>query len=145
MNSKQVKEIRQMIEEQWGASISEDYLFLEKNGKLHITTREIERVDIERLRINSIGVYFGELANGELRLSIEGAQLVGETATKNILQLTQEDLIPWMNGEDLKRDFGELKGFVLIKHGEDFIGCGKVKGNQLLNFIPKVRRLKVSS
>jgi len=36
----------------------------------------------------------------------------------------------------------EKWGFVIIKHNKDFFGSGKFKDGRLLNFLPKIRRLK---
>ena len=34
------------------------------------------------------------------------------------------------------------KGIHVIKHGEDFLGCGYSDGQKLWNFVPKERRIR---
>ena len=46
-----------------------------------------------------------------------------------------------MKGIDIS--YNGKSGFVLIKYENDFIGCGKITKDKILNFVPKERRLKV--
>lgn len=143
LNKKKVKEILTIINDQWGASIDLNYAVLQgKDEKLFLINRAVGEVDLERLHINKIGLYFGQLLHNELRLSIEGSQLVGPHAKKNVLEITKEQSRAWLKGEDLAAE-ENLSGFVLIKHN-DFFGTGKIKEGKVLNFIPKGRRLKIS-
>ena len=86
-------------------------------------------------------MYLGELRNGELRLSIEGSQIIGKGSDKNIADI--EDTRAWLRGEDLEL-VGDYSGFVIIRHNKDFLGCGRYKEGKILNFVPKARRLKCS-
>jgi len=38
-------------------------------------------------------------------------------------------------------DDTKSKGFVIVKSSNDFFGCGKIKENKMLNYVPKSRRL----
>ncbi|MBI4140217.1 hypothetical protein HY485_00100, partial [Candidatus Woesearchaeota archaeon] len=100
----------------------------------------VDQIDFSKLRINSIGLYFAEFRNNELRLSIEGSQIIGPKATKNVVELNNDELKQWLRGEDLEKECDE-NGFVIIKHGNDYLGCGKIKEGKVLNFVPKARRL----
>jgi NOL1/NOP2/fmu family ribosome biogenesis protein len=144
LNSRKVKEIHAMLEAQWGVKDRLDYAFLENDeGNIYIVSRDIERIDMDRLRINSIGMYFGEVKHGELRLSIEGSQLIGPKAIKNILEIDEAESKQWMLGHDLEKDAGDAR-FVIIRHGKDFMGTGRVKEGRVLNYIPKIRRLNAT-
>ena len=48
-----------------------------------------------------------------------------------------------MKGEDLDKEFNG-KGFLIIKHNNDYLGTGKYRDGRILNFVPKTRRLNVS-
>lgn len=142
LNKKQIKKIFSLIKEQWDADVKIEHVFLQDNDeKLYITNRDISRIDLSRLRINSIGMYFGLIRNNELRLSIEASQMIGAYAKKNIVDLHKKDAARWLAGEDLDYS-GNETGFALIKHNDDFLGTGKIKEGRILNFIPKARRLK---
>lgn len=142
LNSKEVRAIAETVKQQWGCSLGLGCGFLEgKDGDVFLISRDIERLDLENLHIDSLGLYFGQLRNDGLRLSIEGSQLVGKTATKNIVELNDGEFKDWIRGNDLEKDYGGCSGYVLVKHNRDFIGCGKCKEGKILNFVPKARRV----
>lgn len=133
-----------MVQQQWGCSLTLGCGFLEgKGGDIFLISRDIEKLDLERLRIDSLGLYFGQLRNGELRLSIEGSQIVGKTAAKNVVELNDAEFRQWLQGEDIEKTLTDCSGYVLVKHNTDFIGCGKLKEGKILNFVPKARRVKL--
>ena len=79
-------------------------------------------------------------------MSMEGAQLIGPHAKKNILDIDQDQLRLWMKGEDVELNKAEnlgLNGFVLLRHNQEIIGCGKMKEGKVLNFVPKTRRVSL--
>jgi NOL1/NOP2/fmu family ribosome biogenesis protein len=151
LNSKDIKKILGIIKKQWGAELSRDYVFIEKKGKLNITTYDIAKLPLENLkRISSIGIYFGELKNNALRLSVEGSEIVGKKAKKNVVVLNENDTKEWLKGKDIVLNETYLnqieqgyKGFVIVKDFEDFLGCGKIKGEQILSLLPKARTIKI--
>jgi NOL1/NOP2/fmu family ribosome biogenesis protein len=80
------------------------------------------------------------LNNEELRLSIEGSQIIGKVAKRNVLELDDDLAKKWMSGEDFEIKT-ELNGFVIIKNRVDFLGCGRVAKGKLFNYVPKERRV----
>ena len=46
-----------------------------------------------------------------------------------------------MKGNELNIK-SNLKGFVVIRYKDDFLGCGKASAEKITNFVPKERRLK---
>ena len=87
-------------------------------------------------------MYFANQDRTGLRLSVEGSQLIGNQATKNVLILNQEQTNQWFSGEDIKLE-SNLQGFVLIKHKDDFLGCGNFTQGTLHNYLGKERRIKI--
>lgn len=147
LNKKELKPIFEFIKEHWNIddlSFLDDYAFLiNEKDNIYIAKREVFDLDLSCLRISTIGLYFGEAKNEEFRLSIEGSQMIGKYAKDNVLELTREESRDWLRGYDLDKE-SDLNGFVLIKHGDDFMGTGRVKEGRVLNFVPKSRRLKSS-
>jgi len=142
LNKKEIKIILAIIKKTWNVDKKLEYAFLMNNkNRLFIVNKDIDKVDFSKIRVNNLGLYFGELRNG-LRLSIEGSQLIGKYAKKNVLELDDYELNSWVKGEDMTIK-SELKGFVLIKYKDDFYGTGKLIEGKLLNFVPKARRLRV--
>lgn len=135
-----------------------------------LTNKEIKQLE-QTVPVERVGVYFAKIQNDQVRLSIEGTHLLKDQITKNICSLNNEAVDIWMHGsellldDDLKKDrefnkeknsmlnskslwaggWGSQKlkkGFVIMKHDEDFLGTGKLSEEKITNFIPKSRRLK---
>jgi len=56
------------------------------------------------------------------------------------LELNDNEAKEWMRGNDLEMK-GDFSGFLIIKHKEDFLGCGKYANGKILNYIGKARRV----
>jgi len=143
LKSRERKQIVNMIENQWGSCpdiIRNSYLVRSGKDRIYLVNTEYDEVDLNGIRINNVGLYIAE-DKGEFRLSIEGSQIIGPNATKNVLEINDEFRKQWFMGEDLHIT-EEYQGFVILKHGKDFIGSGKYKEGKILNFVPKTRRLK---
>ena len=141
LNSKEIKSIKKIIKKQWNADVTLDYAFLMNGkGKIFVVNREIGRIDFSKININNLGLYFGELRFGELRLSIEGSQIIGPFAKKNIIDIDDKQIEEWMQGNGIDVENKNLDGFVIIKHNKDFLGSGKYKKGRILNYVPKERR-----
>lgn len=108
----------------------------------NISEKEIQNID-RISRIEGIGLYFAKIdeKTQDIRLSIEGVQLVQNQITKNIFELDEKLAEQWMMGQDLNIATGK-KGFFIMKYKNDFLGTGKISAEKISNFIPKSRRLK---
>ena len=140
-NTRFVKEIHKLLSSQFGFSGKLNYVFLKnEKGKVFIISKEISSFDFSKLRINTVGFYLGELKGGEFRLSLEGCSMVGKGCSKNIINLDEKQMKWYFEGFDLEIDLGAESRFVLLKFGENFIGCCKYKDRKILNFLPKEHR-----
>lgn len=140
LNSKEVKRISSLVESQWGVKLSKDkaYLLSEKN-RLYMINKELSLLD-DTIRMDSVGLYFATVTNNQVRLSIEGSQIIGKSANKNIVQINEEQFSLWLKGDDLEID-NKLSGSQIVKFKNDFCGCGIAKNGLLLNHVPKERRI----
>ncbi|MFW9831853.1 MAG: hypothetical protein ACFFD8_08760 [Candidatus Thorarchaeota archaeon] len=89
------------------------------------------------------GLYVGEYSPNAIRLSMDGAQLLGRYASKQIIKLNLEQANAWLRGESINYE-DKQKGYVIVFHKEDILGCGSLSHGILNSFVPKVRRLKHS-
>jgi NOL1/NOP2/fmu family ribosome biogenesis protein len=138
------RDFLEKVEKQWGAAPELDFAFLQtQKEKIYMISKSLGEIDASKLRIDTLGLYFAELKHNELRLSIEGSQLVGPSATKNVVELDKDEFEQWLKGNDVVKQ-ADVEGFVLIKHGNYFAGTGKYRDGVILNFVPKARRLMVS-
>lgn len=151
LNSKKTKELLKILESQYGtdySSLIKNYiLYINKDNKIFIINKEFSQLDTSKVRINSLGLYLGELHNNQLRTSIEGSQLLGKDAKKNVIEIDISQKRAWLRGKDMEIKH-ENTGFLIVKcktqDGIDFLCSGKVKSNNLMNFIPKNRRIASS-
>ena len=143
LNKKEIKVILGLLDEQWGIREVFDFVFLmnDEDG-VFVVSKDFSLIDEKMLRVNSLGLYFGELRNDELRLSIEGSQLLGRFANKGVIDVSDEQVKEYVAGNDLVYD-SKYKGFFLLRNGSDFFGAAKLKNGRILNFFPKPRRVGV--
>ena len=143
LNKKQIKELLKSIEGHYEIKeLKLDYIFYQSNkGKIFLLSNKFKDFDHSNLNINSLGLYFANIKDKEVRLSVEGSQLIGNKAKKNAVEINEEELKDWLLGEDLEKKKGE--SFVLIKNKNDFYGSGKITKDSLLNFVPKEKRMNV--
>ena len=140
LNSREKKSILNLFQERYCVSPSKDYVFLlNKENKLFL----INKLDINlnNLRVNYLGLYIGQIKDKNIRLSIEGSQLL--KPIKNTLEVTKEQADSWMRGESIESK-ESFQGFVAIKHGQDYLGSGNYKQGKILNYVPKERRIHIT-
>ena len=143
LNTRKIKEIKELIKEQWDCQLKLDYGFLKsRKDKIYIINKGISKLDLSKLKIDSLGLYLGQLTDKGLRLSIEGSQIIGPAAKKNVIELNEKQTEEWFRGYDLDIKLDYI-GFVILKHKNDFLGCGKSTKEKILNFVPKARRTKI--
>jgi NOL1/NOP2/fmu family ribosome biogenesis protein len=157
LNSKARKQLMQVLFEHYGyptetSQIPYAFMLHTKEMKLFCISLDVAHVPIEDLRINSMGLYFGEYSDNqdEIRLTIEGSQMIGPHATKNVVTLTDEEIKVWLTGQPfaitdaLAGQLSNVDSYMLIKNNKgDFFGSGRIKGSEILNFVPKIRRVVV--
>lgn len=150
LNSKEVKHIREIVIKQFGFFLQEDFAFLKNNqDKIFIVNKDITRIDLKKLILDKLGLYFAEINDSEVRLSKEGAQLLGIEAEqnkkelKNVVELDDSQLKQYFLGQDLESDLGPENRLVLLRYKKDIIGCAKYKQGKILNFLPKIHRGEV--
>lgn len=145
LNSKEKKEIKKQLEKQFGITqLPDKVLFsINKKERVYAINKEAFDVDQQTLRVNSFGLYIGTFMIDGFRLNIEGTQLLGPLATKNVIQVTLEERNLWLKGFDLEKTVPKNESeYVLLKYEDDFLGSGKTKNGKILNYVPKSRTLK---
>lgn len=143
LNRREVRDILEKVDEAYGCTLALEHAFLtDDKNRAFIIHRDVSAIDFEQLRINSMGLYFAEVNKyGEVRLTIEGSQIVGPLATKNVVGLSEEQVRAYFKGEEVDVEVGvEGQPFVLLRYKNDFFGAAKYKEGKVLNYLPKVHR-----
>ena len=147
---KENKRIEKIIEKNYGAKLNLSDVILAKtsNEKVWILAKDFKKLDTSKLKVVSAGLYLGRLkANEKILLSIEGCQLVGKHAQKNIAILNEAEAKKFVQGQDVEVEKSldcEERNFVLVKHKNDFLGSGKFVNNKVENLVSKSRRLLIN-
>ena len=140
LTAKEVRGITKEINEHFSSDFSTEMVMLENNkNRIFILSRDYGRIDETKLRINNMGLYFCTREKDGFRLSIEGSQLIN--ATKNVYNTTKEQAVKWISGENINTGDEKLDGYVIVRYNGDTIGCGKSKNEEILNAVPKDRRI----
>ena len=156
LNNKDVKHIKKRIKDIWDSDIETDYGYLlSEKDKLFIVNKEVAKIEWKNLRLSSIGITIGTYEEKGFRLNVEGSQLIGKHAKKNIVELDEDQIKRWLLGNDLdiddelrvqidkkiKDDKLDVKEFLLIENNGDFYGTGRIKDDKILSFLSKSRKL----
>jgi len=148
LDNHQVEKIESLIEKNYGTKIELKKYSVFKTSideKIWLASREIFNVNLAKLVVNSIGLYFGKpKRNDKIHLSIEGSQLVGKTATKNIVYLDEENSLKFLQGmnvKPIKTLSAESHNFVIVKCGEEILGSSLYTDEGIRNLLPKSRRI----
>ena len=147
LNKKEKQEIENKLNKQFGIKEISEKIIMKGKEKLFLfsgsfTNEEIKKLE-ELVVIEKIGVYFAKIdeRTEDIRLSIEGSQILKNQIKKNVFEISEELVEQWMKGQELNIKI-EKKGFVVMKCEDDFLGTGKASEEKISNFIPKIRRLK---
>ncbi|MBW2971853.1 hypothetical protein KY359_02345, partial [Candidatus Woesearchaeota archaeon] len=133
------------VRAQWGCELDKSLVWLmSSKDRLYLADKDMEKVDFRNLRVDKIGLYVATVNDKGVRLSIEGSQILGPYAEKNVVDINDDDLAAWLRGEDLARKPEGCEGFIILRNMDDFVGCGKVTEKGILNFVPKTRRIASS-
>ncbi|MBW2990701.1 hypothetical protein KY348_03285 [Candidatus Woesearchaeota archaeon] len=147
LNTREKRNILDSLKQTYGFDGKLDgVLFLSSKQKLFLLTggfETIERGEERQLRIDKAGLYIGRVMPDGVRLSIEGSQLIGPVAKKNIFEISEEQLEPWVKGEDLELNEPKQEGYCLVKHKNDFLGCARIVRGTAQNLVSKNRWIKV--
>lgn len=144
LNTREVKKIREMMLDFYGAFFTKDYAYLQnEKGRIFLINKDLAKIDIHQLRVDKVGLYLAEVKDNSVRLSKEGAQLLAKenkNKLKNIVELDKEEIKRYFNGEDLNKNVGVENKFVLLSYLGDVFSCAKYKGGVIINYLPKIHR-----
>lgn len=149
LNTRDVKKIREQVVQQFGFFVEEDYAFLQnENQRIFIVNKDISKIDLKKLIVDRMGLYFAEIKPNQVRLSKEGAQFLVQRAREageivsNVIDLNEEEVRDYFAGHDLPRELGESR-LIILTYKNEVLGCAKYKEGKILNYLPKIHRGEV--
>lgn len=147
LENKDKKHLLLLLEQNYGVStefLNQYYFFITGKEKVYISTFDPNNLGI--YSINSFGLYFGTYhLSDKFRLSIEGSQLI--TPQKNYIVLYDLSLASYLAAENLfEEDISQISNtgettYLIVRYGEENLGCVSYKQNYYLTYVPKSRKL----
>lgn len=147
-NTKKKKLIAQ-LEEQYGIS-NLPYLIIRTGAdKYRIYSGNLSKQEIidlgKNTKLELIGIKLCKIDRENIRLNFDVLNLpeIKSQITNNILVIGDKQAEEFLKGNNIEMTT-DLKGYVIIKNKDDFLGVGKVSadGKVISNYIPKERRVK---
>lgn len=90
----------------------------------------------------SVGILIARIS-GSVKPSTNLLQLFGRHATRNVMELSKDEAIRYLNGEDLRVSEKKVTdGYVLLQYLEFPLGCGMLKKGVIKNMLPKAKRMQ---
>ena len=132
------------LEEKFGIprEIFKDYTFLKKGKNVWIFSGDLEALSEVR-RIEIVGIKALSPTKSGLKPTTTFVQIFGKFARKNVVELKDEnELIEFASGGIVKRKFNAEPGYVIVKYGDDILGCGLYSHTGLISQIPRGRRVE---
>ena len=96
-----------------------------------------------RLNIEAIGLYLmkEEGFKGDIRFSFDAPSVLD--IKKGIVEINEEQKDEWLKGQDIFIEDKEIRGSMVLKYKNNFLGSGKAGEGRITNFVPKERRIKI--
>jgi NOL1/NOP2/fmu family ribosome biogenesis protein len=141
----EIKEVERIIEKNYGTELNlrKFAVFKTKYDKIWIAYKKIFELQLEKMNVNYIGMYIGKLKRNEkIHLSTEGSQLIGKTATKNVVVLSEAE--KFLSGFNVKPDKEincDYHNFVIVRTEREILGCSLLIEEGIKNLVPKSRRI----
>ena len=114
-------------------------------GRIRATTKETLELASRLRGIQQIGLYVMKVANGDISLSVEGSQLLGDEIKSNVIKLDEGQVEKWMKAIPIKMEITYHGRYVVGKFNRLYLGSAMVSRNGFLYpQIPKWRRIPVA-
>lgn len=144
LNTREIKKLKKVLLNAFGYALEKDYAYLRtEKDRVYVVNKDISRVDLDNLRMDRLGIYFGEWKENHIRLSKEGAQLLlleGGTKVENVIRLDEQETRDYFKGQDIEKNLGKENKQVILKFKNNILGAAPYKESTILNYLPKMYR-----
>jgi len=108
-------------------------------GDLWIMSEEAFKFPIKNF--SRKGIRLVRVYRDGYKLTTAGIQIFGKYATKNVLEISPDQVKDYLEGKDLSVGSCNVEnGQVIIKYGDDYLGSGLYVNGKVKNQLPKGRR-----
>jgi NOL1/NOP2/fmu family ribosome biogenesis protein len=119
----------------------EGFCFLKGGRKIWVVRDhpELERI-LQEMRVESAGIPLLRTKASGWKPTTAGLQFFGHHATRNVVELGEEDLPLFLGGKTLEAPSFLEPGFVVIRRRGKILGCAVYGKGRLRSQIPRKRR-----
>jgi NOL1/NOP2/fmu family ribosome biogenesis protein len=111
-------------------------------GRIRTATKEAYEVACRLRRTQQVGLYVAKIVKGDVILSIEGSQLLGNMITKNMVELSEKEAEEWMRAAPIQRPERIEGKYVVARCGDFYLGSGRVsRDGRIYPQVAKWRRV----
>ncbi len=100
---------------------------------------------LPRMSFETVGLRIISLKDKLWKPTTSAIQVFGVTATKNVVSLGEREAREFLAGGTLEVSADVEPGYVVVRSGEDILGCGLYSRGRLISQVPKDRRLGVEA
>lgn len=139
-----MKKIIKYFKEEFGIDeeVFKGYEFYEYKNSIYLMTKEAKDFDLEGKVIRK-GIRIARLVRNGIKPTIDGIQIFGRYAKKNIIHLEEEDLKKILLGKDLHLELDIPNGYKILFYKNYPIGVCYFRDKKLKNQIPRSRRINL--
>lgn len=143
------KELRELIKRKFGCEIENDLAFFQRKEKIFVLKKDVlnalDKLLEKKVNIVNYGIYFGKEKINNIQLTIEGSQIVGKNAVKNVYEFKDFSIFErFLKGEEFEipNELKESENYPIAKWKDYFAGSIFVdrKRNKIVTRVSKGRR-----
>ncbi len=109
-------------------------------GKTNVwAVRKFER--IPSLRYDAVGMVVVRMVKGSYKPTTNAVQVFGRWATKNVVDLDEEEVRRFISGLSVEVEAPVEEGYVIVRYRGLPVGCGLYRRGVLKSLVPKDRRI----
>ncbi len=130
------KEILNSLKKDYGIS-KLPYMLIKSGNEIRSWSGAMNKEDIKtiskELKIGSIGIPIGTKEKDGIKLNPDFPSII--KPIKKIIDLSDKQAEKYLKGENIK--VNKDKGYYILRHKKDLIGCDKLSSKEINNTIPK--------
>ena len=143
LRKREIDQVKELLLGNYGFSMPNSWkLYYLGKSKVWVLKEEFFDLPLERFNVETMGFYLCHFEHDIFRLSIQGAQIVGKKASKNILDISLKEAWELIRGFDIDKETGLEATYIILKSPVGIIGVGKNHKTKVLCQIKKNRRIR---
>ncbi|MDD2678646.1 MAG: hypothetical protein PHG04_02760 [Candidatus Nanoarchaeia archaeon] len=143
LRKRERNKIKEMLFEDYGFSMPNEWMlyYLGKN-RVWVLKEDFFNLPLDKLNVEVMGFCLCYFDFKMLRLSFNGAQIVGENANKNVLEISIKEAEELIRGFNIEKETNMGAEYLILKSPAGIIGVGKNHKTRVLCQINKNRRIR---